>query len=124
MRWPTPLPPVNGSIEVPGSDMDCCMASSPVQDIAMSSSTSHQSFVSGGSQESISMQYSATSGPSEIEGNVSDSVEGRRDRERDSILPTPLAVKIADLGNACWVVSCGHFESFSVFLKVCIMLQW
>ena len=102
-------------MEVSGTAMDCTTASSPVQDVAMTTALpSSQLFVDGGgdlSQESISMQCSGTTSSPETEGSAPDVTEERR----GPALPTPLLVKIADLGNACWVVSCGHFI-YSAFL--------
>ena len=103
--------------------MDCTTASSPVQDVAMTTALpSPRLFVDGGggggsSQESISMQCSGTTNSPDTEGSASDVTEERR----DPALPTPLGVKIADLGNACWVVSCGRFiQPFSADLRVCV----
>ena len=93
-------------MDVAGVDMDYCMASSPVQDVSMSSSTSRQSFADSGSQESISMQCTVAPNLSEVESGCADVAE----EKGDPVLPSPLEVKIADLGNACWVVSCGHFN--------------
>lgn len=82
--------------------MDCRTASSPSEDITMSSSVHpHHSFADDSSQESVSMQCCLAPNSLEAENNVVDAVEERG----DPILPSPLAVKIADLGNACWVVS-------------------